>query len=61
MRELLDDEQIKAGEELDEELQTVQQESTEFEFDLLLIRCNNAITEEIGVDYRNVCETSDSR
>jgi ATP-dependent exoDNAse (exonuclease V) beta subunit len=54
-----DDEVLAAAEELGEELHNAQQESTEFDFDSLLMRCNDAITEEIGVDYGSVCETSD--
>lgn len=54
-----DDDVLAAAEELSEELRTAKQESTEFEFDSLLLRCNDTITEEIGVDYASVCETSD--
>lgn len=54
-----DDEVLAAAEELGEELHNAQQESTEFDFDSLLMRCNDAITEKIGVDYGSVCETSD--
>jgi len=54
-----DDDVLAAAEELGEELRTAQQESTEFEFNSLLLRCNDAITEDIGVDYGSVCETSD--
>ncbi len=50
---------LAAAEELGEELHTAQQESTEFEFNSLLLRCNDAITEEIGVDYGDVCDTDD--
>lgn len=54
-----DDDVLAAAEELGEELHTANEESTESEFDSLLMRCNDAITEEIGVDYGSVCETSD--
>jgi len=54
-----DDEVLTTAEELGEELRSAQQESTQFEFDLLLLRCNNAITEEIGVDSGSVCDTDD--
>ena len=54
-----DEEVLAAAEELGEELHTAQQESTEFEFNSLLLRCNDAITEEIGVDYGDVCDTDD--
>jgi hypothetical protein len=54
-----DDDVLAAAEEFGEELHNAQQESTEFEFDSLLMRCNDAITEEIGVDYGSVCDTGD--
>jgi hypothetical protein len=54
-----DDEVLAAAEELGEELHNVQQESTRFEFDSLLIRCNDAITEEIGIDYSSACDANE--
>ncbi|MEA1930897.1 halo-CC-star protein HcsS [Halohasta litorea] len=54
-----DEEVLAAAEELAEELRNAQRESTQFEFDSLLRRCNDAITEEIGVDYGSVCDVDD--
>jgi hypothetical protein len=54
-----DDDVLAAAEELGEELRNAQQESTQFEFDSLLVRCNDAITAEIGVDYGSACDTDD--
>ena len=52
-----DDDVLAAAEALGEELRTAQQESTEF--DSLLMQCNDVITEEIGVDYGDACDTDD--
>ena len=54
-----DQEVLAAAEELGEDLRNVQQESSQFEFNSLLLRCNDAITEEIGVDYGDACDTDD--
>lgn len=54
-----DDKVLAAAEELGEGLRIAQQESTQFEFDSLLMQCNEAISGEIGIDYGSVCETSD--
>lgn len=52
-----DDDVLAAAEALGEELRNAKQESTEF--DSLLLRCNDTITEEIGVDYGDACDTDD--
>ena len=49
------DEVIAAAEELGEELRTAQREQSQFQFDSLLGRCNDAIDREIGVDYGSAC------
>ncbi|MCL9817298.1 hypothetical protein AArcSt2_10125 [Natronocalculus amylovorans] len=54
-----DEEVLAAAEEFAEELRSAQQESSQFEFNSLLLRCNDAITAEIGVDYGDVCDTDD--
>jgi hypothetical protein len=51
-----DEEVLAAAEELGEELRNVQQESTQFEFSSLLMRCSDTITEEIGIDYSSACD-----
>ncbi|KTG07735.1 hypothetical protein AUR64_02525 [Haloprofundus marisrubri] len=54
-----DQEVLAAAEELGEELRNAQQKSSQLEFNSLLLRCNDAITEEIGVDYGDACDTDD--
>ncbi len=54
-----DEEVLAAAEELGEELRNVQQESTQFEFNSLLTRCSDTITERIGVDYSSACDADD--
>lgn len=53
------EEVLAAAEELGDELRNAQQESSQFEFNSLLLRCNDAITEELGVDYSSACDTDD--
>jgi len=50
------DEVMTAAEELGEELRNAQQEQSQFEFNSLLTRCNDAIGREIGVDYGDACD-----
>ncbi|MFW6321765.1 MAG: halo-CC-star protein HcsS [Halohasta sp.] len=54
-----DDEVLAAAEELGEELRNAQQEQSRFEFDSLLMRCNDAIGREIGIDYGSACGAGD--
>jgi hypothetical protein len=54
-----DDAVLAAAAELGEELRTAQQEQSQFEFTSLLMRCNDAITEELGVDYGDACGAGD--
>ena len=54
-----DDEVLAAAEELGKELRTAQQEQSQFEFNPLLMRCNDAIGREIGIDYGSACGAGD--
>lgn len=54
-----DDEVLAAAEELSDELQAARRESNRPEFNALLLQCNDAITEEIGVDYSSACDAGD--
>ncbi|WP_303704264.1 halo-CC-star protein HcsS [Haloquadratum walsbyi] len=54
-----DDDVLAAAEALGEELRNAQQESIQLEFDSLLGQCNDAITDQIGVDYDDACDTDD--
>jgi|AntDeeMinimDraft_6_1070357.scaffolds.fasta_scaffold00091_28 hypothetical protein len=46
---------LAAAEELGGALCNAQQEQSQFRFDSLLLRCNDAISEELGVDYGDAC------
>jgi hypothetical protein len=37
------------------ELAAVQSETTDFEFETILMQCNKAISEETGVQYGDAC------
>ena len=50
-----DEEVLAAAEELGETLREAQQEQSRFEFNSLLMRCNDAISRETGVDYGSAC------
>ena len=52
----VDDEVLAAAEELGEVLRDAQREQSQSEFNSLLMRCNDAIDEEIAVDYGSVCD-----
>jgi tetrahydromethanopterin S-methyltransferase subunit G len=54
-----DEEVLVAAKELGEELQNAQQEQSQFEFNSLLMRCNDAIGREIGIDYGSACGAGD--
>jgi len=49
------DEALAAAEELGEALRDAQQEQSRFQFNSLLMRCNDAIGREIGIDYGSAC------
>jgi len=46
---------LAAAEELGEELRNAQQEQSRFQFNSLLMRCNDAISRETGIDYGSAC------
>jgi len=50
-----DEEVLAAAEALGKELRNVQQEQSRFQFNSLLMRCNDAIGREIGIDYGSAC------
>ena len=50
-----EDEVLAAAEALGKDLDVAQSEATAAEFESLLIECNEAITDEIGLEYGDVC------
>ena len=50
-----DDEVLAAAEALGKDLDVAQLEATAAEFESLLIECNEAISDEIGLNYGDVC------
>ena len=52
-----DEDVLEAAEALGEELTQTQSEATEPEFDTILKECNEAISEEIGIQYDDACDT----
>jgi hypothetical protein len=50
-----DQDVIEAAEALGEELAAAQDETTTFEFDSILMQCNEAITQRTGIDYGSAC------
>ncbi|MFC6758088.1 MULTISPECIES: halo-CC-star protein HcsS [Haloarcula] len=50
-----DEDVLAAAEALGEELAAMQSETTEFEFETVLMQCNEAISEETGVQYGDAC------
>ena len=50
-----DDDVLAAAEGLGMDLDAAQSAATEDEFESLLIECNEAINEEIGLEYGDVC------
>jgi hypothetical protein len=50
-----DDEVLTAAEALGEDLDVAQSEVTADEFESLLIECNEAINDRIGLEYGEVC------
>jgi len=53
------EEVLAAAEELGEALYDAQQEADRFQFNSLLMRCNDAIGREIGIDYGSACGAGD--
>ena len=54
-----DDEVVAAAEALGEELAAAKESSSEFAFTTMVIQCNEAISDEIGIDYGSVCGDDD--
>ena len=48
---------LEAAEALGEELTRTQSEATESEFETILEECNEAISEESGIQYDDACDT----
>ena len=53
--DLSDEDVIAAAEALGAELAAAQEESSPFQFTSILMQCNQAISEETGIDYGNAC------
>lgn len=51
-----DEEVLSAAEALGEDLDVAQSEATADEFESLLTECNEAINDEIGLEYGAVCD-----
>ena len=49
------EEVLAAAEELGEALREAQREQSRFQFNSLLMRCNDAISRETGIDYGSAC------
>jgi hypothetical protein len=56
-----EDEVLAAAEGLGEDLDMAQSETTADEFESLLIECNGAINDEIGLQYGDVCGAGRNR
>ena len=52
-----DEDVLDAAEALGAELTQTQSEATESEFETILEQCNEAISEEIGIQYDDACDT----
>lgn len=50
-----DDQVLAAAAALGEELAAARTDATEFEFTSILMQCNEAISDEIDVDYGSAC------
>jgi len=50
-----DAEVLAAAEELGEELRDAQQQQGQFQFNSILVQCNEAIGQQIGIDYGSAC------
>ncbi len=46
---------LAAAEALGNDLDVAQSEATAAEFELLLVECNEAISDQIGLEYGDVC------
>ena len=50
---------LAAAETLGEELAAANDESSEFAFTTMVMQCNEAISDETGIDYGSVCGADD--
>lgn len=50
-----DEDVLKAAEALGEELAAAKADTSEFQFTTMLRQCNEAITEETGLEYGQIC------
>ena len=57
--EACDDEVIAAAEALSVELAAAKESSSEFAFTTMVIQCNEAISDETGIDYGSACSADD--
>ena len=55
-----DEDVLTAAEALGAELAVAQSETTDFEFETILMQCNEAISEETGIQYGDACGNSGS-
>jgi len=55
-----DEDVLTAAKALGEELVAVQSETTDFEFETMLMQCNEAISEETGIQYGDACGANSS-
>jgi len=53
--EVTDDEIVAVAEALSEELAAAKESSSEFAFTTMVMQCNDAISDETGIDYGSVC------
>ena len=50
-----DEDVLAAADALSEELAAVQAETEAFQFTSILMQCNEAISDEVGIDYGSAC------
>lgn len=55
-----DEDVLRAAEALGAELAAAQSEMTDFEFETILMQCNEAISEETGIQYGDACGAGES-
>jgi len=50
---------LAAAEDLGTELRTAQQDRDQFQFNSILVQCNEAISQQIGIQYGSACGAGD--
>ena len=50
-----DEDVLEAAEALGEELAAAKEDSSEFQFTTMVMQCNEAISEQTGVEYGQAC------